>query len=57
MRRMFEVFLENVNTSGCFPKSLFSSLPLPPAARGLFLKKPPVKHLDPRKNFCLLSIR
>jgi hypothetical protein len=28
---------------------------LPPAARGLFLKKPPVKHLDLRKNFLLMK--
>jgi hypothetical protein len=50
MRRGIEVFNRCENTSFLLDY-LFSSLPLPPAARGLFLKKPPVKHLDPCKNF------
>jgi len=40
MRRKVEVFKENVNTSFFYLDSFFSWLPLPPAARGLFLKKP-----------------
>ena len=47
MRRLIEVFLENVNTSFYLLKSLFSSLPLPGGA--LFEKTSPPG--PPRKNF------